>query len=50
MPPKFFCDEPFNYSQAHKARIQVILENVIKTTDSTDVVLLKKSNIRRAGY
>ena len=46
MPPEFFNDNPYDYNEKEIIRVQRIIENVIKSTDSRDVILDKKNKIR----
>ena len=46
MPPEFFNDNSYDYNEKEIIRVQKIIENVIKSTDSRDVILDKKNKIR----
>ena len=47
MPPEFFKDTPYDYNVSEILRVQEIIENVIKTSDSRETVLAKKRQIRQ---
>ena len=49
MPPEFFIDNPYDYNEKEIIKVQRIIENVIKSTDSRDEMLEKKNQIRLIG-
>ena len=49
MPLEFYQDGPYDYNETEILRVQTIIENVIKTSDSRDVMLEKKNELRMIG-
>ena len=49
MPLEFYLDGPYDYNETEIQRVQSIIKNVIKTSDSRDVILEKKNELRMIG-
>ena len=49
MPERFFFNNTFTYNNENKKRVLEIIKNVIKTCDSKELQLEKKSAIRKCG-
>ena len=49
MSPEFYNDGPYDYTDTEILRVQQIIENVIKTSDSRETMLTKKRQIRIIG-
>jgi hypothetical protein len=49
MPPEFYNEGPYDYNDTEKLRVKKIIENVIKTSDSKETMLIKKREIRMIG-
>ena len=49
MSPEFYNDGPYDYTDTEILRVQQIIQNVIKTTDSKETMLIKKREIRMIG-
>ena len=49
MPPEFYNEGPYDYNDTEILRVQQIIQNVIKTTDSKETMLIKKREIRMIG-